>query len=417
MVKGAALVLGIDSVTSHLAAGLEVPQVSLYGSSYATATGPVLKKKLPMYLLDTPSRYTCDKACYKYQCSVDKDNPCVNEIDPKVVTGRAIDLLGLPIEDMTAYVEHRPTISGYTHLLNPEEQGFPYLQSIKSMLGFCDEVVVVDGGSKDASLGKLRQLAAADPRLKIHEREWDWNEPGMDGMQKAFGRAMCSGEFLWQQDADEVVHEEDYEKIRKLAKRFPKDVNLLHLPVIDLWGDNFTARTDRHSWKWRFSRNDFRITHGINKDARVLDEKTGKTFARKGQSDCCEYVYLLDYTYVPHKGFYSMELESLRLRDPGAYAARMNQLFKELPSVFHYSWADIPRKIKNFRDFWDKCWSNLYNEETRTKRFFPDRDWETVTEEEIQAEAEKMKLQGGEHGPALTFKLERSNPAVMGETT
>lgn len=413
VVKSAAVVVGIDSVTSHMAAGFEVPQVSLYGSSYATATGPVLKKKLPMYLLDTPSRYSCDKACYKYQCSVDKDHPCVNEIEPKNVTGRVIDILGLPIEDMTAYVEHRPTISGYTHLLNPEEQGFPYLQSIKSMLGFCDEVVVVDGGSTDASLGKLRQLAAADPRLKIHEREWDWNEPGMDGMQKAFGRAMCSSDFLWQQDADEIVHEEDYEKIRKLAKRFPKDVNLLHLPVIDLWGDNQTARTDRHSWKWRFSRNDFRITHGINKDARVLDEKTGKTFAKKGQSDGCEYVDLMDYTYVPHKGFYSMELENLRQRDPAAYGVEMNRIFKELPSVFHYSWADIPRKIKNFRDFWDKCWSNLYNEEKRTKRFFPDRDWETVTEEEIQAEAEKMKLQGGEHGPALTFKLERSNPAVM----
>lgn len=414
VVKNAKLVVGIDSVTSHLAAGFDVPQVSIYGSSYSTSTGPVQKKKLAV-LLDTPSRYTCDKACYKYQCSVDKDHPCVNEIPPKLLVIHAMGwmhpALGFSQEKIDkliveGYVEYRPKISGYTHILNPESHEFPYLQSIRSMLGFCDEVVVVDGGSDDGSVEKIKALG--DERVKVIERKWDWDEPGMDGMQKAFGRAMCSGDFLWQQDADEIIHEEDYEKIRKLVKRFPKAADLLHLPVVELWGDDRTVRTDRHSWKWRLSRNNFRITHGINKDARLTDEKTGKTYAKKGMSDGCEYVDVMDHTYIRHMGFYSAELEKLRLSNPQAYGEQMNKIFEELPSVFHYSWANLPRKIRNFKKFWNRCWSNLYNDPSPVDRF-PDVEGE----ESIPKKVEELKGQGGEHGKAITFQLRRTSPAVM----
>jgi ADP-heptose:LPS heptosyltransferase/glycosyltransferase involved in cell wall biosynthesis len=412
VISGAKLLVSIDSVTSHLAAGFNVEQVSIYGSSYATSTGPVQKKKGLAVLMDTPDRYSCDKACYKYQCSVDKDHPCVNEIPPKEIVSAALHLItaGTPQHKMAleGYQEVRPTISGYTHVLNPSKQGYPWRESISSMLGFCDQVVVVDGGSEDETLEKLKSWAEKEPRLQVVERKWDWEEPGMDGMQKAFGRAMCTGDFLWQQDCDEVVHEDDYEKVRKLVKRFPNDVNLLHLPVIELWGDGQTCRTDRHTWKWRISRNDYRITHGIFKDARVVDEKTGKTFAKKGMSDGCEYIDMMDYTYIPHKGFYDQSMEMLRRSNPPAFGAKMNQIYGELPCVFHYSWCDIPRKIRNFRDFWDKCWSNLYNEPAPTPRF-PD----VKTDGDVVKKAEQMKLQGGEHQTAPTFKLERSNPNSM----
>jgi hypothetical protein len=107
----------------------------------------------------------------------------------------------------------------------------------------------------------------------------------MDGMQKAFGRAMVSPdmEFLWQQDADEIVHEDDYEKIESgPLQAFPADVDLIHLPVIELWGDQRHVRTDRHSWKWRLSRNNLRVTHGINIQARQMDPKTGRFYAKTG---------------------------------------------------------------------------------------------------------------------------------------
>ncbi|MHB8407877.1 MAG: glycosyltransferase family 9 protein [Acidiferrobacterales bacterium] len=419
VISKAKCLVGIDSVSMHMAAGLGTPHVAIFGSSYSTSTGPVQTKKALSVLIDTKDRYTCEKACYKYECSVDKEHPCINEIPPREIVKRVIHCLEIseviPKMEETysqAYEEHHPKIVGYTTILNGVEGGYPFQQSVESMLGFCDLVVVVDGGSKDGTLEVLKEIGAkADGKLVVMEHAWDWEEPGMDGLQKAFARAMCQAgptDFLWQQDADEVVHEEDYAKIKKLVERFPAGTDLIHLPVVELWGPNGKVRTDRHSWKWRLSRNNFRITHGSYKDARIVDEKTGKTFAKKGQSDGCEYIDIMTQDLVPHKGFYSRELELLRIRDPQAYGREMNRIFGELPSVFHYSWADLPRKIHNFKKFWNKCWSNLYNDPAPVDRF-PDVE----TEEQITAKAIQLLEQGGEHGPAQTFDLQRTQPASM----
>jgi glycosyltransferase involved in cell wall biosynthesis len=338
---------------------------------------------------------------------VDAEDPCVNKISPVKITNGAMEQLGLSYEGRE-WKECIPKISGYTHVLNPSEQGFPFMQSIRSMLGFCDEVVVVDGGSKDGSLEDLKSLAAQDPRLQVYEREWDPEEPGMDGMQKAYGRAMCTGDLLWQQDADEVVHEDDYARVRALARRFPAGSDIVHLPVIELWGDDHTVRTDRHAWKWRMSRNDYRITHGINSAARVVDEKTGRTYAKRGMSDGCEYIDVLKGEHLPHTGFWTGELEELRQRDPQEYGRRMNDEFDRLPCVFHYSWADLSRKVRNFRDFWDRTWSRLYNDSEPVRRF-PGVD----TDEQVAAAAAELKERGGEHAAAQTFPLRRRPPALM----
>ena len=84
------------------------------------------------------------------------------------------------------------------------------------MLNFCDQVVVVDGGSTDGTWEKLQEMSAAheEGRLLIHKQERDWNSKRFavfDGLQKALARALCTGEFCWQQDSDEVVHERDYD--------------------------------------------------------------------------------------------------------------------------------------------------------------------------------------------------------------
>ena len=39
------------------------------------------------------------------------------------------------------------------------------------MLGFCDEVVVVDGGSTDGTWEELHDWALSEPRLKVHKEK------------------------------------------------------------------------------------------------------------------------------------------------------------------------------------------------------------------------------------------------------
>ena len=419
--------IGIDSYPMHVAAAMGRPVVAIFGSSYPSSTGPkdfliddarMLRAKEALFgykrlkLIETPDRNGCERACYKDVCKVDASNPCLNNIGPKQIFDEVMDHLDRKGE----YKEHRPKIAGYTHILNPKTHGYPYIQSILSMTGFCDEVIVVDGGSTDGSIEDLK--AAIRERnledlfaggIKIMIREWDYEEPGMDGMQKAFGRAMVSPdtEFLWQQDADEIVHEDDYQKIIDICKRFPAGVDLIHLPVIELWGDDQTCRTDRHSWKWRLSRNNLRVTHGINIHARQMDPKTGRFFAKVGMSDGCEYIDMVTGEHLPHRGFYSSELEALRKNDPAEYGKQMNAIFEKLPSVWHYSWADLPRKVRNFRDFWDKQWQVLY--QTPPQPRFPD----VVTDADVLTKAEELHKRGGEHGEALTFKLTKSPPEVM----
>jgi ADP-heptose:LPS heptosyltransferase/glycosyltransferase involved in cell wall biosynthesis len=411
VISGARAVVGIDSLPMHLAAHFEIPVVSLFGSSFSNSTGPVFKdcpSKNKSCLLETTNRYSCKKACYKYSCSENKEHPCINEISPQLVVRSILGALGdIDFETaenlMSKYSESSLKISGYTHVFNAKNAEIPFVESIKSMLGFCDEVIVVDGGSDDGTVEDIKQIG--DERIKVIERKWDWEEPAMDGMQKAFGRAMCSGDFLWQQDADEIVHEDDFSKIKKFVKKIPKNVKLISLPIIELWGDNETVRTDRHSWKWRLSRNSPEITHGINVSAKIFDEKTGKVFAKKNRSDGCEYVHAITGEFIPHVCFYSQELDSVRINNPVKYGEIMNKIFSETPSVFHYSWECLPRKIRSFKSFWNRCWSNLYNDEKQEDRF-PD----IKTEEDILAKAQELKDRGGEHDFAETFKLIRKAP-------
>jgi len=419
----------IDSYPMHVANAVGCKVIAIFGSSYPRSTGPkdfqlaemeregiacgtlVYDASRRLRLIETTDRKGCERACYKDTCAVDTDDPCINGIPVERVFLEAMDCLR-PGQEVR-FKPYRPRIAGYTHILNPLTHGYPYVQSIVSMLGFCDEVIVVDGGSTDGSREKVQELAMLHPlavgKLKLITREWDPEEPGMDGMQKAFGRAMVSPEteFLWQQDADEVVHERDYGKIRELCKRFPADVDVVHLPVVELWGDDRHVRTDRHSWKWRLSRNNLRITHGINAQARVIDPKTGRIYAKRGMSDGCELIDMVTGDHVKHRGFYTKELDGLRQRDPAEYGRQMNALFASLPSVWHYSWADLPRKVRNFRDFWDKQWSVLY--QTPPEPRFPD----VTTDDDVARKAEELRKRGGEHGPAATFELEIEAPASM----
>lgn len=298
-------------------------------------------------------------------------------------------------------------ISGYTTTYNAVD--YPFEESIKSMLGFCDEVVVVDGCSTDGTWEKLETLAAQEPKVKIYQNPFDWTEPGMDGMQKAFGRALCESEFLWQMDCDEVVHEKDYEKIRLITKRFPKNSDILHLPVIELWGNEQTVTGRRHSWKWRMSRNKPEITHGINKHAQL--QNGNKTYAKKDMSDGCEYINVMSAEMLPSVGFYNDQIELARLHMPDRYAEGINEVFEHIPPVYHYSWCSIERKLNQLKKggVWDKMWSLLYRQETQDR--FPGIE----TPEQVRELAQKLFEQGGEDGDKVKYKFElrRSNPAIM----
>lgn len=304
-----------------------------------------------------------------------------------------------------AIVEKKPTISGYITAYNCERQGYPYVQSIRSMLQFADEVCVVDGGSTDGTWETLTTLSASDPRVKIKQVPRDWSHPRFalfDGMQKAEARSMCSGEFCWQMDSDEIVHEDDAAKISDLCSKMPRNVDILCLPVIEYWGGPDKVRADIQPWKWRLSRNLSHITHGIPVHLRRQD-KLG-SYAAQG-TDGCDMIHKETGEIISHLTFHTEESERVRIAAvSGNYEAIsvyqdwFNKVIENIPGVHHYSWYDMSRKMSLYKNYWTRHWNSLFNgslEDTAETNMMFDVPWSEVTENMIKERAKLLSEKTG----------------------
>lgn len=300
--------------------------------------------------------------------------------------------------------EYKPTISGYTTTLNCVRQGYPYIECIQSMLEFCDEVCVVDGGSDDGTVEAITRLN--DHRVKVKIVQRDWSHPRFavfDGQQKAEARLMCTKEFCWQMDSDEIVHEDDAKRIPDMCRSIPPDALVIALPVTEYWGGDDKVRLDIMPWKWRLSRNHPDITHGIPKALRHVDAN-GDTYAEPG-TDGCDMISVANGNPCNCVSFYSTEIENLRrvammgnVQAKQEYEQWFNNATEQLPGVFHYSWFDLSRKIKLYKGYWTRHWSSLYNktmDDTAETNMMFDAPWSDVTDEMIEARAKELKEIGG----------------------
>jgi glycosyltransferase involved in cell wall biosynthesis len=333
-------------------------------------------------------------------------------------------------------MEYRPSLSGYTTTYNALSQDYPFVQSIRSMLAFCDEVCVVDGGSNDGTWEKLLDIVmepkgiklkdlndiekestvnlskdgavgefADGKKIRIMQVSRDWNHPRFavfDGMQKAEARSMCTSEYCWQMDCDEVVHEEDGEKVIELCRKFPANVDIISLPVVEYWGGSEKVRADIMPWKWRLSRNKKQITHGIPADARRFDEN-GELFAAYG--DGCDMIDSDTHERIPHVTFYTQEIDTIRqsavsgdVESIKKYEEWFNKVVDNLPGVFHYSWFDIERKMHLYKNYWTKHWESLSGkkyEDTAESNMMFDVPWSQVTSEMIKSRAAELAQELG----------------------
>lgn len=360
-------------------------------------------------------------------------------------------------------LEYRPCISGYTTTYNCVQQEYPFVQSIKSMLQFCDEVCIVDGGSTDATFDKLVELAygprtqvcdiedlkclshlgsqfdfpdsingrSKDRRVKVRIIRRDRNMPGFaafDGIQKAEARALCTKEFCWQMDSDEVVHEDDAPRIGAMCRVIPNEVDILALPVIEYWGSTEKIRVDVQPWKWRLSRNLPHITHGIPIDMRRT-KPDGSSYAVPG-TDGCDMIDAFSGERLQFVSFYPTEVEACRQaamqgnsQALAQYQQWFNQVITGLPSVFHYSWLNLPRKMRLYRDYWQNHWNSLWDKDvsdTAENNMMFSTPWSQVTDDDISRKTtELMQIGGwiwhrpwhGEFTPWLTCV--RQQPKVM----
>ena len=334
---------------------------------------------------------------------------------------------------LTEQINRIPTVSGYTTTKDCIRQAYPFEQCIESMLGFCDQVVVVDGGSTDGTWERLEELSLDDDRIVISQNTRDWNHPRFavfDGLQKAYARSLCTADWCWQQDSDEIVHEKDYDKVKELIKRLPKATDLLALPIVEYWGSAEKVRIDTNPWKWRLSRNRKYITHGIPKQLRRVDI-SGNLYASPG-TDGCDYIDADNYDPIPCTTFYTEDIHNLRANALSgnsealeAYGKWYNDIVAVLPSIYHYSWYNLSRKIKTYKLYWSEHWQSLYDikqEDTPENNMFFGKCWSDVSDNDIDELAENLKEKMGGwifhkkldfNNPTPHIKINRGEPEVM----
>jgi len=340
---------------------------------------------------------------------------------------------------LSEYIDHTPTISGYVTTKDCISQGYPIKECIHSMGDFCDEIIVVDGGSTDGTVELLRQIqldfsyltgTCDDPdwlnknsKVKVQIIPRDWNDSRFavyDGAQKAEARKLCTKEFCWQMDADEIVRSGDGEKIKELCKRWPQLAELISTPVVEYWGSKQKVRIDVNPWKWRISKNLPHITHGIPKELRQLDDER-KLYSLPG-SDGCDYIHSETFERIQHMCFYEEAAHNARFAALNGsvealrgYEKWMREVARLLPTVELYSWIDIERKIKTYKNYWSSHWQSLYNieqKDTPENNMFFNKCWKDVTDDDIKNLAKVLAEKTGGHIFHSKINLNNPTPSI-----
>ena len=141
-------------------------------------------------------------------------------------------------------------VSAFTFIKNGQILGYPFVQSIQSVLPIVDEFIVNVGESEDDTLELVKSIA--DSKIKIIQS--NWSEKMTDrgyvyGQQKMIAQFNCSGDWLFYVEGDEVYHEDDLDKISKSMKLHfhnPK-VEALVLDFLHFYG-NENSYLDSPGW-------------------------------------------------------------------------------------------------------------------------------------------------------------------------
>ena len=141
-------------------------------------------------------------------------------------------------------------VSAFTFIKNGQILGYPFLESIQSILPIVDEFVINVGESEDETLSLIQSID--NPKVRIIESKW--NDGMQDrgyvyGQQKMIAQFNCTGDWLFYIEGDEVYHENDLDKIRDSMKLHLNDssVEALVFDFYHFYG-NANSYLDSPGW-------------------------------------------------------------------------------------------------------------------------------------------------------------------------
>jgi len=106
-------------------------------------------------------------------------------------------------------------VSAFTFIKNGQILGYPFIQSIQSILPIVDEFVINVGESEDDTLVLIQSIK--DPKIRIIQSKWNDNMHDRGyvyGQQKMIAQFNCTGDWAFYIEGDEIYHEDDLDKIK-----------------------------------------------------------------------------------------------------------------------------------------------------------------------------------------------------------
>jgi hypothetical protein len=209
-------------------------------------------------------------------------------------------------------------ISGFTMGKNALKLYYPMRHAVESILPLVDEFLVVLGDSDQDDITRSEIEAIGSEKIRIVDTVWDIEKypRGMEhAHQTDIAMKMCTGDWLFYLQSDELVHERDLVKIRKRCEELLNDreVEGLLFRYRHFWGD-YQHVQDGHCWY----RREIRIVRNLPE---IHSWESAQSFRRIPGFDGVNY-----------------------RQQAGTYKLKVAEVDAE---IFHYGWVRPPRVMQN----------------------------------------------------------------------
>lgn len=214
-------------------------------------------------------------------------------------------------------------ISGFTFVRNGFKYGYPFIQSIQSVLPIVDELIVVIGDSTDGSREAVEALG--NDKIKIVDTVWneDMRTSGkIFAHQTNLGLEQITGDWALHIQADEVLHESIKDELLKYIEEADKnqEAEALLFPYYHFWGDYEHIRNTRRTHRF---------------EVRAF-KNTGKVFSYKDSQGFRKYTSKAGY-------------------DSGETGEKLKVLKADI-RIYHYSYTRNPGLMKSKANYFHRFW-------------------------------------------------------------
>jgi glycosyltransferase involved in cell wall biosynthesis len=162
-------------------------------------------------------------------------------------------------------------ISTFMCITNPEARGDLYMEAIESHLPFSDEFIVVDGGSTDGSLAKIKEKFGDAVRIEYFEWKqgkgnWTWEQFARSWN---FGVSQCSHDWVCATEADHIFHEKDSALVRERIEQYKDQAVLFVDKLVSSTWNKWQSKAKFPLFINRAVAKDYGYGYSTNKDTDI----------------------------------------------------------------------------------------------------------------------------------------------------